>query len=301
MLTLCEMKECGLHCNHGDTGHLSPVNNEAPLFVSASLVYFMQHLHKTIHFLSSPLYSTVCVGQRQFHDQYFDTPQFELTLRDIWLRKRKGCWELKCPTASVKGTEGESGEQAKAAALCSRYKEITDLPDIQLKLKEVIKDDNEDMDIMPQEQQPMTESCQKQKQVAAPHGLETAEENCPHEDESWLSKMNLVCFAEFTTVRRSFTLEEEGVQIDLDQADFGYHVGEIEVLIPEGGDMQCALEKIERTAQKLGEIRAQLSGHSRHSMSCILIITFMWSSVMYFSLMFFFCSFLHRSDGRSAS
>ncbi|XP_037613422.1 thiamine-triphosphatase isoform X2 [Sebastes umbrosus] len=166
----------------------------------------------------------VCVGQLQFCDQYFDTPKFDLTLRDMWLRKREACWELKCPT-TVNGTEETSGEQSKAAALCSRYKEITNLPEIQLRVKEVIQDVCED------------------RETEASHS---------QEEDSWLSKINLVCFAKFTTDRRSFTLEEEGVQIDLDQADFGYHVGEIEVLVPEGGDVQSALEKIERTAGKLG-------------------------------------------------
>lgn len=169
----------------------------------------------------------MCVGQRQFHDQYFDTPKFDLTLRDVWLRKRKGCWELKCPT-TVDGAEETSGEQRKAAALCTRYKEITSLPEIQLRVKEVIKDVCEDRETSPSQE----------------------------DEESWLSKMNLVCFAEFATVRRTFTLAEEGVQIDLDQADFGYHVGEIEVLVPQGGDVQSALEKIERTARKLGELKA---------------------------------------------
>ncbi|KAF3703334.1 Thiamine-triphosphatase [Channa argus] len=111
----------------------------------------------------------------------------------MWLRKRKGCWELKCSMAEL-----------------SRAKET-----------EVIKDrDTETSPLL--------------------------------QDESWLSTMNLVCFADFTTVRRSFTLEEEGVQIDLDQADFGYQVGEVEVVVPQGGDMQSALERIDRTAQKLG-------------------------------------------------
>uniref|UniRef100_A0A3Q1JGQ4 CYTH domain-containing protein n=1 Tax=Anabas testudineus TaxID=64144 RepID=A0A3Q1JGQ4_ANATE len=150
----------------------------------------------------------VCVGQRQFHDQYFDTSQFDLTLRDMWLRRRKGCWELKCP-------------MVPASALCTRYKEITELPDIQLRVKEAIR-------------------------------ARDTEASPSLQEESWLSEMNLVCFAEFTTVRRSFSLAEEGVQIDLDQADFGYHVGEVEVVVPEGGDVQTALEKIERAAQKLG-------------------------------------------------
>uniref|UniRef100_A0A3Q1GI31 Thiamine-triphosphatase n=2 Tax=Acanthochromis polyacanthus TaxID=80966 RepID=A0A3Q1GI31_9TELE len=167
----------------------------------------------------------VCAGQRQFHDQYFDTPKFDLTLRDMWLRKRKGCWELKCPTAASNGTTELSGEQSEAAALCTRYKEITDLAEIHLRVKEVLKD-----------------SCE----------VRETETSSSEGEESWLSNMNLVCFADFTTVRRSFTLEEDGVQIDLDQADFGYHVGEIEVLIPEGGDVKSALEKIRNTAQKLG-------------------------------------------------
>ncbi|XP_034562320.1 thiamine-triphosphatase [Notolabrus celidotus] len=165
-----------------------------------------------------------CVGQRQFQDQYYDNPSFDLTLRDMWLRKRKGCWELKCPT-----TEDTSGEQSKTAALCTRYKEITNLSEILQRVTGVIQD-----------------VC-----------VDTETSSSP-ENESWLSEMNLVCFAEFTTDRRSFLLQEEGVQIDLDQADFGYHVGEIEVLVPEGGDVQSALEKIERTAQKLG-----LSGDQR--------------------------------------
>ncbi|KAM6900797.1 thiamine-triphosphatase [Xenentodon cancila] len=168
----------------------------------------------------------VCVGQQQFHDQYFDTEKFELTLRDMWLRKRKGCWELKCPTSTVIESEETTGEQSRAAALCSHYKEITSFPEIHQRVKEVIKD-----------------VCEDRETELAPS----------QEDESWLSKLNLVCFAAFTTVRRSFTLEEEeGVRIDLDQADFGYHVGEIEVLIPEGGDLQSAQEKIRNTAQKLG-------------------------------------------------
>ncbi|XP_031728266.1 thiamine-triphosphatase isoform X1 [Anarrhichthys ocellatus] len=166
----------------------------------------------------------VCVGRWEFRDQYFDTPEFDLTLRDMWLRKRKACWELKCPT-TVNGTDEASGGQSKAAALCSRYREITNLPKIQQRVREVMKDIREDGE---------TEASPSQ------------------EDESWLSEMNLVRFADFTTVRQSFTLEEKGVQIDLDQADFGYQVGEIEVLVPDGGDVQSALEKIERMAGKLG-------------------------------------------------
>ncbi|XP_071764966.2 thiamine-triphosphatase [Centroberyx gerrardi] len=181
----------------------------------------------------------VCVGQRQFHDQYFDTPDFQLTLSDMWLRKRKGCWELKCPTTTVCGSEETSGEQPKGEALCTRYKEITNLPEIQQRVKEVVKHNCEEGE----------SACQPAEKVIEEEGKSGGSSQ---EDESWLSRLNLTCFAEFTTLRCSFTLEEEGVQIDLDQADFGYHVGEIEVLVPEGEEVQSALERIERTARKLG-------------------------------------------------
>ncbi|XP_061777875.1 thiamine-triphosphatase isoform X2 [Nerophis ophidion] len=148
----------------------------------------------------------VCAGQRRFHDQYFDTPQFHLTLRDVWLRKRKGCWELKCPVARVTGAE-----ETQSEALCSRYKEITNLGDIKMKLMEVLKDICKDVTILDQASCCVTESCR--------HEMDSEQDKC------W---------------------------VDLDEADFGHSVGEIEVLIPEGGDMRAALDKIERTAKKLG-------------------------------------------------
>ncbi|XP_061521880.1 thiamine-triphosphatase isoform X1 [Phycodurus eques] len=184
----------------------------------------------------------VCAGQYQFQDRYFDTPEFDLTLSDVWLRQRKGCWELKCPTTTVEGAEETRGESSKAAKLCTCYKEITNLADIHLKLKEFLKDTGQNVKFL------MTEGCQT---LTDRHGLGNAEMNWAP-GECWVSAMNLVCFAEFTTMRRTFTLEEDGVRVDLDEADFGYIVGEIEVLIPEGGDMQAALDKIERTGKKLG-------------------------------------------------
>lgn len=169
----------------------------------------------------------VCLAQREFKDQYFDSPTFDLTLRDVWLRKRKGCWELKCPASAGETEEASGGPTGAAAALCSRYREITDLPQIQQRVREELRGDGERSAYPPADDD-------------------------DDDEESWPSGMNLGCFAEFTTVRRSFALEEDGVQVDLDQADFGYSVGEIEVLVPEGGDVQSALEKIGRTARKLG-------------------------------------------------
>lgn len=73
----------------------------------------------------------------------------------------------------------------------------------------------------------------------------------------WLQDLKLECFAEFTTVRCSYALENDGddrrVRVDLDQADFGYCVGEIEVLVSEEDEMPFAVQTIEKMAQKIGD------------------------------------------------
>ncbi|XP_076146697.1 thiamine-triphosphatase [Alosa pseudoharengus] len=180
----------------------------------------------------------VCIGQRQFQDQYFDTPDFDLTLKDFWLRSREGCWELKCPVPK-KTTNIQ--KDTKAEGLCSRYREITSLPQIKAELIKV-----------------MTERlAQANENTERDTGMAVCD---PWED--WLKGMSLGCFAKYTTERCSFSLEEEGeegaVCIDLDQADFGYCVGEIEILVPDGVDIQAALQRIGRTVDKLG-----LSGDQR--------------------------------------
>lgn len=187
----------------------------------------------------------MCIGQCEFHDQYFDTPDFDLTLRDMWLRKRKGSWELKCPTALSK-TEETIGEQPNETSLCTRYKEITSLPEIKLKVKEVFKNCAGGS----------INTGQRNDHLVMVEQL-SHEEHCGPEgfSDSLPGELHLLCFAEFTTVRCCFTLPEEGVQIVLDQADFGYSVGEIEVLVQEEEDVGSAMEKIGKAARKLSLTR----------------------------------------------
>ncbi|XP_010884036.2 thiamine-triphosphatase [Esox lucius] len=195
----------------------------------------------------------VCIGQKQFKDQYFDTPDFHLTLRDIWLRCRQGSWELKCPT-DTKG--GDGGRDSQTAELCSRYKEISNLPQIQLKVREVVKAGNGD------QKTERSHADQTYPVDNQDRPITKGAESFPTNKDSWLVELSLVCFAEFTTQRCSFTFEgageESGVRVDLDQADFGYCVGEIEVIVPEGEEIHTALMKIEKTALRLG-----LSGNQR--------------------------------------
>ncbi|KAF7691754.1 thiamine-triphosphatase [Silurus meridionalis] len=167
----------------------------------------------------------VCLGQYEFKDQYFDSTDFTLTLKDFWLRKREGSWELKRSTSS------HSNADKRAQGGCTKYREITDMLQIRAELMEVYVD-------------PTSDSFQTER------GKDV------HEFEKWLQEMKLECFAEFTTQRCSYALEyDEGhgkVRVDLDRADFGYCVGEIEVLVAEGNEMKSAMQSIEKTAEILG-------------------------------------------------
>ncbi|XP_063063372.1 thiamine-triphosphatase [Engraulis encrasicolus] len=187
----------------------------------------------------------ICIGQRRFQDQYFDSPDFDLTLKDFWLRCREGCWELKCPV--VPKTQKHSSQ---AEGLCSRYREITTVPEIQAEIAKAMagrlchpigscKDDDGD-----------------DNKATETSDVGSAAVLCDDSMADWLRERNLTCFAKYTTERCSFSLAEDGVEgvvrVDLDQADFGYCVGEIEVLVADGGDIQAAQQRIERTADKLG-------------------------------------------------
>lgn len=57
--------------------------------------------------------------------------------------------------------------------------------------------------------------------------------------------------ASFTTRRTVFEMPN-GVLIDLDQASFGYQVGELEVVVAKEKDIELAKENIQKTARLLG-------------------------------------------------
>lgn len=166
----------------------------------------------------------VCLGQHEFKDQYFDSADYALTIKDFWLRNREGSWELKRPTSDLNA-------EATVQNLCSKYREITDVLQIRAELMAIMD-------------------------ICTEHTLASAHTE-QAEFKKWLQDMKLECFAEFTTVRCSYALEYEEdnrrVRVDLDQADFGYCVGEIEVLVSEGVEMKSAMKSIEKTARELGD------------------------------------------------
>ncbi|XP_050953548.1 thiamine-triphosphatase isoform X2 [Labeo rohita] len=167
-----------------------------------------------------------------------DIGDFILTLKDFWLRCREGLWELKCP--AVSGTTPDNDTET----LCTRYREITSFPLIQSEVSRIIREHTAEG----------SESNSSQKEQIDKVAENENAEVCSADDTKWLNDLNLVCFAEFKTERCSYMLEREtgAVRVDLDQADFGYCVGEIEVLVSEGSDMNAALQRITNIAAELG-------------------------------------------------
>uniref|UniRef100_A0A8C9JZN5 Thiamine-triphosphatase n=2 Tax=Panthera tigris TaxID=9694 RepID=A0A8C9JZN5_PANTA len=152
--------------------------------------------------------------QVTFRDRYYDTPELSLMQADYWLRQREGSgWELKCP-----GTAGVSGPHQE-------YVELTVEPAVVAQLCEVLG-----------------------TEVLGAGGVAAV-----------LGPLGLQEVASFVTKRSAWKLvlsgtdeEEPPLRVDLDTADFGYTVGEVEALVHEEAEVPVALEKIYSLSSMLG-------------------------------------------------
>ncbi|XP_003987538.1 thiamine-triphosphatase isoform X2 [Felis catus] len=152
--------------------------------------------------------------QVTFWDRYYDTPELSLMRADYWLRQREGSgWELKCP-----GTAGVSGPHQE-------YVELTVEPAVVAQLCEVLG-----------------------TEVLGAGGVAAV-----------LGPLGLQEVASFVTKRSAWKLvlsgtdeEEPLLKVDLDTADFGYTVGEVEALVHEEAEVPVALEKIHSLSSMLG-------------------------------------------------
>ncbi|XP_075387209.1 thiamine-triphosphatase [Tenrec ecaudatus] len=151
--------------------------------------------------------------QITFRDSYYDTPELGLMRADHWLRHREGSgWELK-----FLGTAGVSGAHTE-------YRELTEGPAIVAQLCEVL----------------------------GTKGLGTGGV------AAMLGPLGLQQVASFVTTRSSWKLvllgaeQESPLRVDLDTADFGYAVGEVEALVHEEAEVPQALEKIHSLSSLLG-------------------------------------------------
>ncbi|XP_008065963.1 thiamine-triphosphatase isoform X1 [Carlito syrichta] len=152
--------------------------------------------------------------QVTFRDTYYDNSELGLMRADYWLRQRENSgWELKCP-----GAAGVLGPHTK-------YIELTAEPAIVAQLCEVLG-----------------------AEALGAGGVAAV-----------LGSLGLQEVASFVTKRSAWKLvllgadqEEQPLRVDLDTADFGYAVGEVEVLVHEEAEVPAALEKIHRLSSMLG-------------------------------------------------
>ncbi|KAH1181855.1 thiamine-triphosphatase [Mauremys mutica] len=170
-------------------------------------------------------------GSSSFRDLYYDTPDLRLTRADHWLRLRQGAgWELKCPPLPPGGAAlapqppaGGTGGVPEAAAqeppaVATTYQELTSPRAIVGRLCGVL-------------------------------GVAPA----PAWDQvpGAVAGLGLQEFASFGTRRRSYRLG--GLRVDLDQADFGYAVAEVEALVAAQEEVPAALEEVLQLRRALGQ------------------------------------------------
>ncbi|XP_006261269.1 thiamine-triphosphatase [Alligator mississippiensis] len=180
----------------------------------------------------------VLAGAVSFQDQYYDTPDGRLTLADHWLRHREGAgWELKCPPWPAGGardpgygpgatsqdgstraaTSLNPGAPAQPPGSTTAYQELTSPAAVVARLCAIL--------------------------AVAP-------------DPGWacipvaVAGLGLEVFAAFRTQRRSYRLGR--LSVDLDEADFGYAVGEVETAVTHPWEVPAAQEEVTRVGRELG-------------------------------------------------
>ncbi|CAM2102871.1 unnamed protein product [Caretta caretta] len=180
-------------------------------------------------------------GSSSFRDRYYDTPDLRLTRADHWLRLRQGAgWELKCPPVPRRGAGGSShvpgalspeppaegaggsshvpgAPSPEPPAVATTYQELTSPRAIVGRLCGVLG-------------------------VAPVPGWDQV--------PGAVAGLGLQEFASFVTWRRSYRLG--GLRVDLDQADFGYTVAEVEAVVGTQQEVPAALEGVMQLQRALG-------------------------------------------------
>lgn len=187
-------------------------------------------------------------------DAYFDfaVGDFPLLTNDHWLRKRNGDWELKYPVGSSMASsineESAAAIEAAAAAtglqddpspscrssvsqqVTTTYHETSNLEDILFKVRLVSRCGIPELD-----------------------GSRIEEDDDDDEVSlnSLVERSVLRPFAELETKRKCYKRSSDNVNIVVDETDWGYVIGEIEVIVDTKEEVCAATQQIETLASQL--------------------------------------------------
>ena len=175
--------------------------------------------------------------QKTFKDVYYDTHCSHLYLNDFWMRRRDETWELKCPPRGVH-------QPVKGS---TQYAEFEVESEILHELQHILP---RDLDLM----KSMNElDLFNDDSKLAQNWASIEEVN----DTKWknltvgkLVEKYLVEIASFVTERKTYRLDD--CLVVLDQADFGYKLGEIEKVVYSQEEVPEARRGIDQLAEKLG-------------------------------------------------
>ena len=154
------------------------------------------------------------------NDDYFDfvVGDFPLLTNDHWLRKRNGDWELKYPVGSTMSTSmSENDENVPTTTL---YHETSNHDDILSKIGVIVPEITSNQDV----------------------GLNHLVDNA-----------TLKPFAQLETKRKCYKRSSDNVNIVVDVTDWGYMIGEIEVMVENKDQVTAATQQIDELAKKLGK------------------------------------------------
>jgi len=190
-------------------------------------------------------------------DSYYDFStidnSFPLLTNDHWLRQRNGDWELKYPVGKSSSSssmsssmnselsdETSSPQKHTPSNGTTLYHETSNLEDIVSKIRTIVAPS-------------LLKNCNSNE-------LSTSqpEQQQDYDLNSMVTSQTLTSFATLETNRRWFKRQDDNVSVVVDETDWGYMIGEIEVMIETKDDVSKALNKIDQLATNLDFTRLDL-------------------------------------------
>jgi len=152
------------------------------------------------------------IKEVRFKDRYYDTRDYVLTTKDIWLRQRDSNWQCKVPV----GFCAKKNEKPEVS-MVDQYLELETDADIINFMKE---------------------------NSLGTYSLPA------NQMDIFVQRNKMVEFASIESVRRKFSLRE--FVIDLDMTNFGYGIGEVELLLDSEDQVPIARQKVEEFCKEFG-------------------------------------------------